>query len=104
MTIHTAEFDRRHDYADLLRAVARGPSEPPAFRGEQARFMPLNHNPITIGRDPACHLELDSRLIAPRHAIIEGWPEGFAIHDCGSRTGTFINGRGVLWAPLKTGD
>lgn len=104
MTALAEKLDVTKDYGNLLRTLARGQTPPPRFRGEPARIIPLESRPITIGSDLACDLVLGSEVIAPQHAVIEPWPEGFAVHDGMSRTGTFVNGRGVMWSPLRPGD
>lgn len=104
MSTAVEQLDAGRDYSDLLRAIARGPAAPPRFRGEAARVIPLDGQSLAVGSDLACDLVLSSDLVTPKHATIEPWPDGFAIHDGKSRTGTFVNGRGVIWSPLRPGD
>ena len=91
-------------YSDLLRGLARTDALPPQFHGEVARIVPLEDATITLGSDADNDLVLPNDSITRHHAAIEPWPEGYAVHDAGSKTGTFINGRAVKWSGLRPGD
>ena len=92
------------DYSQLLRGLARTVAVPPQWGGEPARVVTLSGGPLSLGSDPACDLVLADAAIAPRHAVVEPWPEGYAVHDTGSKSGTFVNGRAVKWSGLRAGD
>lgn len=53
---------------------------------------------ISIGRSPACELQLDHDSVSRRHATVKLTDEGYlAVHDEGSSNGSFLqrNGRWV---------
>ena len=53
---------------------------------------------ISIGRSPACELQLDHASVSRRHATVKLTDEGYlAVHDEGSSNGSFLqrNGRWV---------
>lgn len=50
---------------------------------------------ITVGRDPDNDVVLSSRLVSGRHCMIEARPEGHALVDLASFSGTFVNGVSV---------
>jgi ABC-type multidrug transport system ATPase subunit len=91
-------------YSDLLRGLARTVATPPHYHGEPARVIPLKDGSLSLGNAPDNDLVLSAETIALHHAVVEPWPEGYAVHDAGSKTGTFVNGRGIKWSGLRPGD
>lgn len=87
----------------LLRTVAPAAPGPPAstvrllvVNGPGAgRVIPLDHRPLTIGRDPRCTLPLTDPALSRRHAIIEASATGVTLRDAGSTNGTLIDGRPI---------
>ena len=74
---------------------------------DQDRLLPLAGQGLTIGRDPACDLVLDSTSPASRrHASI--YPDanggGWRIRDLGSSNGTALNGGWIEDSKLAPGD
>jgi ABC-type multidrug transport system ATPase subunit/pSer/pThr/pTyr-binding forkhead associated (FHA) protein len=62
---------------------------------------------LTIGRDPASDLPLDSPVVSRRHARVERAGEGHQLIDLGSTNGTHLNGRRLspnTAAALQPGD
>jgi pSer/pThr/pTyr-binding forkhead associated (FHA) protein/ABC-type lipoprotein export system ATPase subunit len=59
---------------------------------------------ITIGRDPASGVPLQSPLVSWRHAQIERTPGGDVLSDLGSTNGTYVNGQRVTQHTLRQGD
>jgi ABC-type multidrug transport system ATPase subunit/pSer/pThr/pTyr-binding forkhead associated (FHA) protein len=59
---------------------------------------------LTVGRDPANTIALDSLLISRFHARLDRRPDGFAVTDLGSFNGTFINGIQIHRGLLREGD
>jgi len=60
---------------------------------------------LTIGRDPnQCQMVLDDETVSARHAYIERDPQGFVLHDWGSRNGTRVNDEAVSSCRLHNGD
>ena len=51
---------------------------------------------LDVGRDPAAGLALpNDDLVSRVHARLEPLADGVAVHDLGSRNGTFVNGRRI---------
>ncbi len=69
-------------------------------------MLPLaDRSPITIGRDPRARVPLDSPLVSRQHARIDPGPQGgYTLTDLHSKNGTFVNGRRVTHAALRSGD
>ncbi|HEV7784636.1 MAG TPA: FHA domain-containing protein, partial [Thermoanaerobaculia bacterium] len=60
---------------------------------------------LLIGRGTNAGLRLDDSAVALEHARIERSGDGYRLHDLGSDTGTYLNGRPVGSAAyLKDGD
>ena len=72
------------------------------LQDKKPRF--LDRDSIVIGRARGCDIGLDAPDISNLHCVISRTPEGFRIRDCGSRTGTKVNGSPVKSAPLQDGD
>ena len=82
----------------MPQITVRGPSGPPL----SYRF---DRDPIVIGRSSACHLVVRDEAISRKHVEIRREGGGWRVEDCGSRNGTYLNGRPVLKpAPLEPGD
>jgi adenylate cyclase len=60
----------------------------------------------TIGRHPNQTIQLLDRVVSKAHAVVRREPDGtFAVHDGGSRNGTYLNGDLVQGTrPLEHGD
>ncbi len=58
----------------------------------------------TIGRARGADICLDATQISTLHCIIYRTAQGLRIRDCGSRTGTRVNGASVKNQPLQDGD
>lgn len=58
----------------------------------------------TIGSDPSCSLQIQSKEVSGRHARIEKKEQFFVIRDLRSASGTLVNGALVLEAILRQGD
>ncbi len=75
------------------------------FQGpEQTLLIPLEADPVHIGRGLAADLHLDESSVSRRHAILVPRPSGTRILDDRSVNGTFVNGRRVQQADLRDGD
>ena len=58
---------------------------------------------VTIGRDPACDLVIDNKLVSGRHARITRVDAGYILEDLGSTNGTLLGGRAVQKEVLRIG-
>lgn len=81
-------------------------SSPDDSSGTSLGMLPLaERRPLIIGRDPRCHVPLDSPLVSRQHARIDpGSQGGHVITDLQSKNGTFVNGKRVTRTVLHTGD
>ncbi len=59
---------------------------------------------LTVGRDPACDLPLDSDLVSRSHARFESQNEVTIVKDLNSTNGTYVNDRPTHEARLFDGD
>jgi S-DNA-T family DNA segregation ATPase FtsK/SpoIIIE len=66
--------------------------------------MPLGRAPVCVGRASECDLTLSDPRVSRRHAEVTLGARGAIVHDCGSATGTEIDGAsvGAGSAPLPT--
>jgi Mg-chelatase subunit ChlD len=64
----------------------------------------LTSEVFSLGSDAGCSLAFDLPGVAPRHAVIQREGDAFELFDLVSPEGTFVNGRRVEAAVLKTGD
>ncbi len=69
-------------------------------------FFPLMPELATIGRGDECRIDLRDPTASKTHARIQHDPESgtFFLEDSGSRHGTFLNGRPIERAALRSGD
>lgn len=58
----------------------------------------------TLGRHPDNQIQVLDRLVSKEHAVLEFRGETLWVRDLGSLNGTFVNGRRVREAELKSGD
>lgn len=74
----------------IMRLIAQSGEE----AGRQATIT--TDNPVVIGRDPECGLQLADPRVSWRHARLTVLPDGRTIlEDLGSTNGTFVNGERV---------
>jgi len=71
---------------------------------ERTLLIPLENDPVHIGRGLSADLHLDESSVSRRHAILVPRPAGARILDDRSSNGTFVNGRRVQQADLSDGD
>ena len=71
---------------------------------ELTLLIPLQGEPVHIGRGLSADLHLDDSSVSRRHAILVPRPTGARILDDRSSNGTFVNGRRVQQADLRDGD
>ena len=78
--------------------IIKGPHE-----GRKA-FLDDPIDELFIGRDPACHLSIESDVISRRHAVIRKKWGGVTITDLQSKNGMIIHDKKVKEYTLKDGD
>lgn len=65
----------------------------------------LSRDETVIGRDPDCHIQIDSNAVSRTHARIVRDGDRFLVEDIGSRNGTLVNGMRIVKAtPLVHND
>jgi diguanylate cyclase (GGDEF)-like protein len=63
---------------------------------DAGRIFPLDQRETVIGRDPEAHLWVSDPAVSWRHArLVRGESDTVALHDLGSRNGTFVEGTRV---------
>ena len=67
------------------------------------RTVAIDRLPFRLGRGAGNDLLLTSGEVSRMHAEIVAAGEGYAIRDCGSRHGTFVDGAPVHEGPLQDG-
>lgn len=61
---------------------------------------------VILGRGEGCHVRSGHHTISDKHAVFERFGTMWALRDCGSKNGTFLNGRRMgpeEQSPLKFG-
>ena len=71
--------------------------------GRETSF-PLTRDTYTVGRHKNNDIVIADPKVSSFHARIDRTPEGFVVVDLKSRNGSYVNGRRVETALLKTGD
>jgi pSer/pThr/pTyr-binding forkhead associated (FHA) protein len=66
--------------------------------------FPLAETRSVIGRNPDSTIFLDDVTVSRKHAEIEATHDGYAIRDCGSLNGTYVNRERISELVLHTGD
>jgi len=74
-------------------------------QGNQVGEVDLKLGEMTIGRDPACDIELkDDKSVSKQHAVIKTVGRKSTIEDLGSTNGTFIDIERIERHELRHGD
>lgn len=69
------------------------------------RSIPLDKEPVTIGRGESCHIVLGDNYASQFHARVYPQDGGWFVEDMGSTNGTYLNrGKVAEPAPLGVGD
>ena len=83
------------DETDVLEA---GPAT-----GKGAWRLLVDDERLTVGRDPGNDVVLDDPNVSRWHLEVVRQGDGFAVHDLGSRNGTWVDGRRVGRARIDPG-
>jgi pSer/pThr/pTyr-binding forkhead associated (FHA) protein len=71
--------------------------------GRETSF-PLTRDTYTVGRHKNNDIVISDAKVSSFHARIDRTPDGFVVIDLQSRNGSYVNGRRIETALLKTGD
>lgn len=80
-----------------LKLVSRDPLASP-------REIVLDHFPSELGRGESSSVRVDDRWLSRRHCEFTAVAGEVHVRDLDSRHGTFVNGKQVAEATLRTGD
>jgi pSer/pThr/pTyr-binding forkhead associated (FHA) protein len=106
----TERFDPTACLAERVRhqALPSEPVEPGRYiemQGpERTLLIALGEGVMHLGRGISADLRLDDSSVSRRHAILVPRPSGARVLDDRSANGTFVNGRRVQQADLRSGD
>ncbi len=80
------------------------PTLAPLFGGPDKKLRFLDKDVVAVGRARGCDITLEANEVSAIHCIFYRAPLGMRVRDCGSRTGTRVNGNPVKNAALTDGD
>ena len=75
--------------------VLEGPTLAVRSGGPAGAVFSLDHETVTIGREPSADVFLDDVTVSRNHAVITTGPGGAALRDLGSLNGTYVNRRRI---------
>ena len=70
----------------------------------EASEIQLRKRTTTVGRSRQCDISLSNQSVSRHHAVISRGDGQFTIEDCGSTSGTSVNGHTIKKQALKHGD
>jgi pSer/pThr/pTyr-binding forkhead associated (FHA) protein len=76
----------------------------PMFGGMEKKARILDREVVTLGRARGSDFCLDGNEVSALHCILFRASDGYRVRDCGSRTGTRVNGQSTKNATLVNGD
>ncbi|HMB03662.1 MAG TPA: ATP-binding protein [Isosphaeraceae bacterium] len=71
---------------------------------DQGKRFELKSKPMALGRDNSNPIRLHDTEVSRRHAEVRPVDDAYRIFDLGSANGTYVNGKPVDQAPLRSGD
>ena len=74
------------------------------FGGETLGSHTIKHHPFSVGRDPACDVQIDNIGVSRKHCQFVFVDRHFNIQDLDSANGCIVHGQKVRMAPVKDGD
>lgn len=89
---------KRDSHSGLVPALS------PLFGGPDKKPRSLDKDVMAVGRARGCDITLDATEVSAIHCIFYRAVSGFRVRDCGSRTGTRLNGTAVKNSLLTDGD
>jgi len=77
---------------------------PKLIRHDTKDEFELADGATVLGRSPNCDIQIAGRAISRTHCKIEGPAGGWVVTDCGSKLGTFVNGKRIQQHRLEQHD
>jgi two-component system cell cycle response regulator len=68
---------------------------------ESGRLYALTRSSMVVGRSQEADIPIDDERISRRHCLVVSENGRFAVEDCGSKNGTFVDGRPITRAVLS---
>jgi adenylate cyclase len=68
------------------------------------RTVELKDKLTTVGRMPACTIQIDDKVASRKHCVIKAGSDSYMLIDMGSANGTQVNGAKVKEWRLTTDD
>jgi adenylate cyclase len=81
----------------MPRIVVIGPDK-------KQRTVELREKLTTVGRMPACTIQIDDKVASRKHCVIKAEADAYTLIDMGSANGTQVNGARVKECRLTTDD
>jgi pSer/pThr/pTyr-binding forkhead associated (FHA) protein len=75
-----------------------------SFKGKTLRLIAIKEGTMTIGRDPACDIHIDSLALQPVHARLITNNDSSVLHNDSGEEGTFVNHKPVYEHKLADDD
>lgn len=86
-------------------SAARARQPATVQRATTAQHVQLGTAPLVIGRRGGdADIEVDGLDVALRHTMVRRGPSGVVVRDLNAGTGTFVDGKPVLRAPVRPGE
>lgn len=87
--------DEQAETGNWQGPAIEGPTLAVRAGGPPGALFALDHDTVTIGREPSADVFLDDVTVSREHAVITRGPGGTALRDLGSLNGTYVNRRRI---------
>ena len=67
-------------------------------------LITFGEEPFIVGRDSNCDLTISEQAVSRQHVKFERTADGFMVTDLGSTNGTWVNGKNIETAILRSGN
>ncbi|MBM3708869.1 MAG: type VII secretion protein EssC [Actinobacteria bacterium] len=90
--------------SDLSKGVNILVNDKSKYYGQKIKYNIAEKTLIKIGRDKTNEISIDDLAVSGNHAEIIKYEGNFYIRDCDSKNGTYLNGKKIKEAKLRSGD